>query len=303
MDLIQLKYFVSLAQELNFTRVAEKFFVSQPAVSHQIARLEDEIGAKLFIRTKHGVSLSKAGAICYRRAVEIIDTSERAILEVSLALKENGGLIKLSTVPSSADFSLRCIPAFSKKFPQVHLDLEISTGTHQLYLMNKNACDCFHSFVDLLESVGRYNILKLDQGRFYILVNSEIAKTINANDFSSLSQYALLTEGHAEGPYLANKIQPLCREVGITPKSICHYKSFDGTLYAVNAGLGFGILPWDIDINHFNDLVAFPINAASAVYTNGLAWDPNSQNEALYNFIDIVKEQYSIHDDLECRHL
>lgn len=82
MTVIQLKYFLSLAETLNFSQVAEQFYVAQTAISYSIKSLENELGTKLFFRTTKKVELTPAGRIFYTRvktAVQIIDLAQSNI--------------------------------------------------------------------------------------------------------------------------------------------------------------------------------------------------------------------------------
>ena len=80
-DLRLLRYFLVLAEELHFTRAAERLYVSQPALSNQIRRLERQIGLALFDRTNRGVVLTPAGQALVPRA-------QQAVAAVSLGLAE-----------------------------------------------------------------------------------------------------------------------------------------------------------------------------------------------------------------------
>lgn len=66
MNTEQLRYFVSVARYRNFTETAREFYVTQPAVTHQISALEREVGARLFLRTTRNVSLTRAGDSSWR---------------------------------------------------------------------------------------------------------------------------------------------------------------------------------------------------------------------------------------------
>lgn len=66
MHLEQLRYFLSVARHRNFTEAAREFYMTQPAITHQISALERELGTKLFLRTTRNVSLTRAGSSFWR---------------------------------------------------------------------------------------------------------------------------------------------------------------------------------------------------------------------------------------------
>ena len=82
MDLRALRYFVTVAEELNITRAAEKLNMSQPPLSNQMKALEEELGTQLFIRGKRHLTLTDAGTVLYRRAQQLLELSEQTQEEV-----------------------------------------------------------------------------------------------------------------------------------------------------------------------------------------------------------------------------
>ena len=97
MDLRALRYFVTVAEELNITRAAEKLNMSQPPLSNQMKSLEEELGTQLFIRGKRHLTMTEAGTVLYRRALQLLELSEQTQEEIrsldGLAGKLNIGLI------------------------------------------------------------------------------------------------------------------------------------------------------------------------------------------------------------------
>ena len=77
MELRTLQYFVTVAEELNITRAAEKLHMSQPPLSAQIKNLEAELDTVLFIRGKRHLKLTESGQLLYRRAKDILSLAER----------------------------------------------------------------------------------------------------------------------------------------------------------------------------------------------------------------------------------
>lgn len=81
MDLRVLRYFLTVAREQSFTKAAEQLNITQPTLSRQLAALEEELGAKLFNRGGHSITLTNEGLLLKRQALEIVDLEEKIISE------------------------------------------------------------------------------------------------------------------------------------------------------------------------------------------------------------------------------
>src|SRR5918994_1398598 len=86
MELQQMRYVVAVAETSSFTRAAERCLVVQSALSHQVARLERELGVRLFERTSRRVRLTPAGAAFLPAARQSLEAAERAAAEVAAAV-------------------------------------------------------------------------------------------------------------------------------------------------------------------------------------------------------------------------
>lgn len=123
-DLQQLRYAVAVAERGNFTRAAEQCFVVQSAVSHQIAKLEQELGARLFHRTSRSVALTPAGAALLPAARECLAAAERARAEVYAASGEIRGRLSVGMIPTAAAVDVPAVlRAFHQEHPQVRISL------------------------------------------------------------------------------------------------------------------------------------------------------------------------------------
>ena len=123
MDLRTLRYFVTVAEELNITRAAERLNMSQPPLSNQIKALESELGTTLFIRGKRHLKLTEAGSLLYRRAVQLLELAEQTQQEIR-SLDGLSGTIQVSVVEGRAPFLLaRWIAGFRAEFPEVRFRL------------------------------------------------------------------------------------------------------------------------------------------------------------------------------------
>ena len=113
-----------MAELGNFTRAAERCFVVQSALSHQVARLEQELGARLFHRTSRSVSLTPAGAAFLPAARECLTAAERARAEVYAATGTIRGRLAVGMIPTTAAVDVPAVlRAFHLEHPQVRVSL------------------------------------------------------------------------------------------------------------------------------------------------------------------------------------
>ncbi|WP_344941129.1 LysR family transcriptional regulator [Actinomadura miaoliensis] len=123
MELQQMRYVVAVAETSNFTRAAERCRVVQSALSHQIARLERELGAKLFDRTSRRVRLTPAGEAFLPAARQALDAAERARAEVAAAAGEIRGRLAIGAIPTVTAVDL---PTALKDFHLRHRQVRIT---------------------------------------------------------------------------------------------------------------------------------------------------------------------------------
>ncbi|MCI7808412.1 LysR family transcriptional regulator [bacterium] len=124
MDLRSMNYFSVVAEELNFTRAAQRLSISQPPLSNQIRNLEEELGTPLFIRGGRSLQLTEAGKLLYRRASQLLDLAERTREEVSSLAMGLSGTICLGSVAGRAPFlAARWLAGFREEYPLVRFEI------------------------------------------------------------------------------------------------------------------------------------------------------------------------------------
>lgn len=124
MDLRGLNYFSVVAEELNFTRAAQRLNMSQPPLSNQIRALEEELGTPLFIRGSRSLQLTEAGKLLYRRAEQLLDLAERAREEIGALAMGLSGTLCLGSVAGRAPFlAARWLAGFREEYPLVRFEI------------------------------------------------------------------------------------------------------------------------------------------------------------------------------------
>lgn len=122
MDIDQLRLFVAVARHESMSRAAVEMNITQSAVSQSIARLEGEVGVKLFTREKRGLRLREAGRTFYQRVNNILHELDTACLEVRESENTVSGILRLQVFTASA-LMPRLLSEFSKLYPEVRYQM------------------------------------------------------------------------------------------------------------------------------------------------------------------------------------
>ncbi|NKY50726.1 LysR family transcriptional regulator [Nocardia vermiculata] len=129
MELQQMRYVIAVAETNSFTRAAERCLVVQSALSHQIARLERELGAKLFERTSRRVRTTPAGEAFLPAARQCLDAAERAAAEVAAAVGEIRGQLRVGLIPTVAAVDIPVgLREFRTRYPHVQIRLRVAAS-------------------------------------------------------------------------------------------------------------------------------------------------------------------------------
>ncbi|MFF5705479.1 LysR family transcriptional regulator [Streptomyces sp. NPDC012794] len=129
MELQQMRYVIAVAEMNSFTRAAQRCRVVQSALSHQIARLETELGARLFERTCRRVRLTSAGAAFLPAARQCLDAAERAAAEVAAAVGEVRGRLTVGLIPTVAAVDIpNILKEFHRRHPKARIGLSVGAS-------------------------------------------------------------------------------------------------------------------------------------------------------------------------------
>ncbi|WP_280201801.1 LysR family transcriptional regulator, partial [Nocardia cyriacigeorgica] len=142
MELQQMRYVLAVAETNSFTRAAERCLVVQSALSHQIARLERELGARLFDRTSRRVRLTPAGVAFLPAARQCLEAAERAAAEVAAAVGEIRGRLAVGLIPSVAAVDVpAALREFRSRYPHVRINLRVGASEGLAERVEQGALD------------------------------------------------------------------------------------------------------------------------------------------------------------------
>ena len=160
MELRVLRYFLEAAREGNITRAAERLYVSQPTMSKQIKELEDELGAKLFIRSNYSIRLTEAGMLLRERAADIMELVDKTKNEFKSLEEINSGDIYVGAAESySISYFADALRDIQRSYPKIRCNIMSGNMEDVCEKLDKGLLDfaIVMSFVDL----SKYNYLKV----------------------------------------------------------------------------------------------------------------------------------------------
>ncbi|MEV5572475.1 LysR family transcriptional regulator [Spirillospora sp. NPDC052269] len=174
MDLQQMRYVVAVAEEGGFTRAAERCRVVQSALSHQIARLERELGARLFERTSRRVKVTPAGEAFLPAARQALDAAERARAEVAAASGEIRGRLAIGAISTVAAVDLpSLLKGYRERYPQVRITLRAGISEELIDQVKDGSLDI--GFLGMLPGSIPKGVsdLELERGNLVAVVGPE----------------------------------------------------------------------------------------------------------------------------------
>ncbi len=289
MEFRQLRYFVTVAQELHFGKAAERLDITQPALSKQIRVLEENIGVQLFVRTKRMVKLTKAGEVFLVQAQQLLRQAEEAIrLAKRTAMGEVGQLTIGFTPTATYTILPELIRRFRSHYPQVEVEmLELSTEA-QVTALNQGEINLgfLHPPIDARG-------LEL-----YPLLSEEIVVVLPERHFlcpkeflslKDLAQESFLFHPRSEGPFLYDEFFKLCRQAKFTPHIVKEVNSYQTRICLVAAGMGVTFIPAGLQTSISSDVVCKPIKNLSLKLEFAAAWRSIVAIPALQQLLMLLK--------------
>lgn len=245
MTITQLQYVLAVAEHKNFTLAAEKCFVTQPTLSMQIQKIEEELGIQIFDRTKKPIQLTEIGLKIVNQSKNIVNEANRIQDIVDQQKGFIGGEFRLGIIPTVMPTLLPMfLKNFIKKYPKVNLIIE-ELNTDEIIIKLKNGhLDAAIAATPLEEDKIKEVVLFYEPFVAYIPENHAVfeKKEIEVADLN-LDEILLLQDGHCFRDGILN----LCKNSpGNSDKFNFHIESgsFETLIKLADEGLGTTLLPY-----------------------------------------------------------
>ena len=299
MELRHLRYFVAVAEELNFSRAAGRMYLSQPALSQQVRKLERELGVDLFRRTKNHVELTEAGLTLLegaRRVLVLVEQTARETREVGGAQNRHlkVGFPEYANHTPVAD----ALQTFRRRYPYVQLEehetFTLQETLQQIDKLHKGTLDI--GFMLRPEEDGLLRIEHvLDIELVAALPKGHPLADREEIPMSELSEERLILFSRSFHPRSYDYVVGCCREAGFEPKVVQRKEPqlYSGatTYRMVASGIGVGIVARPVVSGYRPyDVIFKPLRDPAPMLDLVAAWRRDDPSFNLQSFLEIIRE-------------
>ena len=245
MELRHLRYFLAVAEELNFTRAAKRLNIAQPPLTQQIKALEAEMGVTLFDRTGYRVELTDAGRSFVPQVARILADVRNAVLIAKRAAVGEVGHVRVGFTESASFNPLvtATFRSFRTAYPEVELSLEESPSTVLANALREGRIDAAFVRPPLRTGEG-IDLHLIDEEEMVVAVPTSHPLALRPElEIADLAEETFVLYPRTERPGLADTVIAACEKAGFAPKVKQYTPQLSSTINLVAAALGISIVP------------------------------------------------------------
>ena len=297
MDFRHLRAFVAVAEELHFTRAAERLHISQPPLSRHIRQLEQEVGVALFERTRPRVVLTAAGGRLLRRAQELVTAGED-FLGAARALRDEGvGVVKVGIGPGLWQAVDRVRAHHAKRFPYVSIEATDLVSHEQADALLRRRIDVGFSR-DPVNSSRLWSEPLFDERLVVLLPQGHRLAKREAVRLKALAHDTLLLHDRKRSPVAYDRALGLYAAAKITPKTlvVSALPYQQASLLLVSAGRGICLVPENavghssLSSDRSQGIAVVSLNEPGSRISISMVWRANERSSTVLQFLQSIRD-------------
>lgn len=287
MELRHLRYFVAVADTLNFRRAAERVHIEQSPLSQQIRNLEQELGVQLFTRTKRRVALTHAGRVFVSDAQAVLARANDGIERARQAARGSIGSLSLAYLTSMTNtFFVSVLHEFQYQHPGVTLSFSDMVPSAVLNAVAQRSAD-----VGFLRGVFTHEELVIEE------LGTEPLVVAMPKDHPLAKKKRLTGGDLAKEPFVMvpdegsmgynDVIRAFCRENGFSPSLRAEANQMQAVIWLVHLGLGLSLIPLSLKGLHRGNVVYRELRDPPSI-SGKMVYRKNDASPVLKNFVDLA---------------
>jgi DNA-binding transcriptional LysR family regulator len=291
MELRHLRYFVAVAEELHFTRAAERLGIKQPPLSLQIRQLETQLGTRLFRRLTRGIELTETGALLLDEARRILDQIER--IESNVQSRARGETGRIHVGFAGATYFQPLVPAiiraYRERYPGVLLSPQESNTPLLVAALRSEEIDVAFIRPPISDGEGLTVLPLIEEPMLIVLPATHSLAGRGAVPLTALAQENWILLSRAIGPAGHDAVIASCQRAGFSPNLGQEAPQTPSIVFMVAAGFGVSIVPQSVNQIRAEGVRYLPIEGEGPRAPIGLAYRRNDHSPAVRNFVEVAR--------------
>lgn len=296
MELRHLKYFLAVAEELHFGRAAARLYIAQPPLSQQIKQLENEIGVRLFNRTKRTVELTEAGKVFQREAYAVLERLDKGIVKAQQAARGEAGWLSIGFV-SSINYEIlpNVLREFRRQCPDVEIFLqEMHNPEQNQSLLEKR----IHIGFARLPSESDSLISKVVAREPLIVALPASHKLAASKDLKlqDLTDEPFIIFSQSRPSPFYEFVVRLCAESGFQPNIVQQVGEIQTALGLVAAEIGVTLVPDSTHNLHREGVVYKNLTEPQPVIEMTMQYRKDENSPVVARFLEVIQALYPVEE-------
>jgi LysR family transcriptional regulator, benzoate and cis,cis-muconate-responsive activator of ben and cat genes len=292
MELRHLKYFVTVAEELSFSRAAVRLYISQPALSRQIKNLEDELSIALFLRQPDGLILTEAGKYFLEQAKDILNRSHVAVQTLKAHYTNTHEPLVIGYIPTILQSFLgQTLHRFGLAYPEVAVRFQEMPPSEQVRALRNGLIDI--AFMgnppDELDEEFTVKCVKKVPIAALLPDTHPLAAQSSIN-LASLASEKFIGMSEELFPGRNARIRDVCRCAGFMPNLYLFADSHASMIALVAAGQGVAIMPNEAQALPHPQVVFMPLQHPIYYARSTAVWRKETPTKSLDKYLKILFE-------------
>lgn len=285
MDTKLIEYIIAIAEEKSLSRAADRLFLTQPALSQRLKKLEAELGTPLFLRDKDGLTITDAGRVYVNGGRSVLKIKEDAYKQLSGMNQHNKNTIRLGCATSMA---LECVPVFRKAFPDVELITKNCNSPAAKESLIMGRMDIAVLLTSSLQH-GTLDYLPLSKNEMYLALPASHPALSEDDPFQD--GYECLSDDYfilnPPGYYSRDLEDQALKIMDIYPRVLCELSDHVSRRYMLNRSLGNGFLP-DYAVRPEDTYRTYPLHPPISFYIAAAYPKSTTLSEPLKQLLKIL---------------
>jgi DNA-binding transcriptional LysR family regulator len=295
MELRHLKYFVAVAEELHFGRAAKRLHIAQPPLSQQIMNLEDELGVKLFDRTRRTIQMTDAGIYFLKEAQQVLSHVEQAAETARRIFRGQAGRLIVGFVGSVVHTVLpEGLRLFRERFPDVELVLQELNTTEQRQSLHAKRIDVGFLYPDAQDSMLASQMLT-QAPLMVVLPKKHALSGRKSLHMRELAQEPFIANTRSSEPVVRDAFISLCHSAGFSPRIEQEAGHVQTVLGLVASGLGVCLLPDFIKNIRRPGVKYIPLAGSPPTVKLAVVWRSDNSSILVKSFVTVIESCSNLH--------